>query len=106
MDVLMTVTYVNTCLEMNSQSEFIETTRPNGLYLLSCAIKSAWEKCHARRIWVCTCTSDHPNALGNYQPCGLKICHKDSFTEQYWPGIAVLSTIRVRANGRDATGRS
>lgn len=170
MDLLMTMAYVNTYLEMNSPSEFIETTCSNGLevkeaeikefrlnrylyclvgepwgwteklslsdeqwkeyaeadnlrtwvacyrgsiagyfelqtdpdfnveiaffglapgfigkgfgaYLLSCAIKSAWEKCHARRVWVYTCTSDHPNALGNYQSCGLKIYHKESFTE-------------------------
>lgn len=48
-----------------------------GRYLLSCAIKFAWEKCNAKRVWVYTCTTDHPNALNNYQACGLKIYHKE-----------------------------
>lgn len=46
-----------------------------GGYLLSCAIKSAWQDCNAKRVWVHTCTHDHPNALKNYQSCGLKIYH-------------------------------
>lgn len=46
-----------------------------GRYLLSCAIKYAWSQCSAIRIWVHTCTLDHPNALKNYQSCGLKIYH-------------------------------
>jgi GNAT superfamily N-acetyltransferase len=44
-----------------------------GGYLLSCAIKYAWQKCNAKRVWVYTCSSDHPNALKNYQACGFKI---------------------------------
>lgn len=44
-----------------------------GGYLLSYAIKSAWQTCGAKRVWVHTCTLDHPNALKNYQSSGLKI---------------------------------
>lgn len=44
-----------------------------GGYLLSSAIQSAWALCHAKRVWVHTCSLDHPNALYNYQSCGLKI---------------------------------
>jgi GNAT superfamily N-acetyltransferase len=46
-----------------------------GRYLLSCAIKYAWQDCNAKRVWVHTCTLDHPNALTNYQACGMKIYH-------------------------------
>lgn len=34
-----------------------------GGYLISHAIKSAWEKSSAKRVWVHTCLLDHPNAL-------------------------------------------
>lgn len=49
-----------------------------GGYLLSCAVKFAWEKCNARRVWVHTCTFDHPNALPNYQSCGFKIYREET----------------------------
>ena len=49
-----------------------------GAHLLSSAITFAWEKCNARRIWVHTCTLDHPNALSNYQSRGLKIYHEET----------------------------
>lgn len=43
-----------------------------GGYLLSCAISSAWEW-GAKRVWVHTCSLDHPNALRNYLARGMKI---------------------------------
>ncbi len=43
-----------------------------GGFLLSQAIKSAWEL-GATKVWVHTCTQDHPNALKNYQARGMKI---------------------------------
>jgi GNAT superfamily N-acetyltransferase len=49
-----------------------------GGYLLSKAIKSAWEECNAKRVWVHTCSLDHPNALNNYQSCGFKIYRQES----------------------------
>ncbi|MDA7746417.1 GNAT family N-acetyltransferase [Psychromonas sp.] len=42
-----------------------------GGYLLSYAIRQAWEVCHAKRVWVHTCSLDHPSALANYQARGL-----------------------------------
>jgi GNAT superfamily N-acetyltransferase len=48
-----------------------------GGYLLSCAIKFAWQECSAKRVWVHTCTLDHPNAINNYQSCGFKIYRID-----------------------------
>ena len=44
-----------------------------GGQLLSYAIQQAWETCHAKRVWVHTCSLDHPSALANYQARGLVI---------------------------------
>jgi len=41
--------------------------------LLSHAIQSAWKWSGTRRVWVHTCTLDHPNALSNYLARGLRI---------------------------------
>jgi GNAT superfamily N-acetyltransferase len=49
-----------------------------GGYLLSSAIKIAWEQCHAKRVWVHTCTLDHPNALRNYQSRGMRVYCEES----------------------------
>jgi len=43
-----------------------------GGYLLTHAITSAWAW-GARRVWVHTCTLDHPNALKNYLARGMKV---------------------------------
>ncbi len=48
-----------------------------GGFLLSKAIKSAWEM-GASRVWVHTCSLDHPNALRNYQARGMKIFKTES----------------------------
>jgi GNAT superfamily N-acetyltransferase len=42
-----------------------------GSYLLSRTIEQAWAMGPAR-VWVHTCTLDHPTALGNYQNRGFK----------------------------------
>ena len=42
-----------------------------GSYLLTRTIKQAWAM-GASRVWVHTCTLDHPTALGNYQNRGFK----------------------------------
>ena len=44
-----------------------------GGYLLSKAIRSAWEWPGTKRVWVHTCTLDHPSALQNYISRGLKM---------------------------------
>lgn len=52
-----------------------------GGYLLSHALQSAWSLPGTRRVWVHTCSLDHPNALNNYQARGMKIYDKKR-TEQ------------------------
>lgn len=44
-----------------------------GGYLLSEAIKFAWAWEGTNRVWVHTCTLDHPSALQNYQSRCMKI---------------------------------
>jgi len=39
---------------------------------LTAAVKKAWEM-GAARVWVHTCSLDHPNALNNYQARGFQI---------------------------------
>lgn len=48
--------------------------------LLSHAISSAWQWSGTERVWVHTCTFDHPSALMNYQARGLRI-YKQEETE-------------------------
>ncbi len=44
-----------------------------GGYLLSQAIKTAWDLEGTKRVWVHTCTLDHPSALKNYKARGMQI---------------------------------
>lgn len=44
-----------------------------GGYLLSFAIKQAWGIDGAKRVWLHTCSLDHPNALKNYEARGFKL---------------------------------
>lgn len=44
-----------------------------GGYLLSYAIQQAWTACAAKRVWVHTCSLDHPSALANYQARGMRL---------------------------------
>jgi GNAT superfamily N-acetyltransferase len=44
-----------------------------GGYLLSQAIKSAWKMKGTQRVWVHTCTLDHPGALKNYKARGMEV---------------------------------
>ena len=46
--------------------------RKMGGYLLSCAIYNSFYQ-GAKKVWVHTCTLDHPNALKNYLARGMKI---------------------------------
>lgn len=43
-----------------------------GGFLLSRAIEQAWSL-GAKRVWVHTCSLDHPSALGNYQARGFSL---------------------------------
>lgn len=44
-----------------------------GGYLLSRAIESAWAWKDTQRVWVHTCTLDHPSALQNYKSRGMEV---------------------------------
>ncbi len=44
-----------------------------GGYLLTHALQSAWAWDNTQRVWLHTCSLDHPNALRNYQSRGLKV---------------------------------
>ncbi|MBL7995079.1 GNAT family N-acetyltransferase [bacterium] len=44
----------------------------SGKRLLQWAINSAWER-NPKRLWLHTCSLDHPGALQLYQKCGFKI---------------------------------
>jgi GNAT superfamily N-acetyltransferase len=49
-----------------------------GGYLLSQAVKAAWAWSNPQRVWVHTCTLDHPNALKNYQARGFRLYHQET----------------------------
>ncbi len=40
---------------------------------LSEVIKQAWQLPNIKRLWLHTCTHDHPNALGNYLKRGFEV---------------------------------
>jgi GNAT superfamily N-acetyltransferase len=46
-----------------------------GPYLLDWAIEAAW-RYEPRRVWVHTCTLDHPKALSTYQRAGFVPCRQ------------------------------
>lgn len=43
-----------------------------GGYILSHAIATAWQWQGTKRVWVHTCSLDHPSALANYKARGLQ----------------------------------
>jgi GNAT superfamily N-acetyltransferase len=50
-----------------------------GKHLLSCAVRDAWAL-GASRVWVHTCTLDHPHALPNYQARGFSPYRTETYT--------------------------
>ncbi|MBW4624284.1 MAG: GNAT family N-acetyltransferase [Brasilonema octagenarum HA4186-MV1] len=56
------------------------TGRGLGKYLLTIAIEQAWKKA-THRIWVHTCTLDHPAALSNYLKRGFKPFEQETYIE-------------------------
>jgi GNAT superfamily N-acetyltransferase len=64
--------------------------------LLTAAITRAWDM-GAQRVWLHTCTLDHPQALANYLARGFRIFRVEEMTEelpdtplQPWPGAHVV----------------
>ena len=45
--------------------------------LLSHAIQSAWQWPGTERVWVHTCTLDHPAALANYKARGMQVYNEE-----------------------------
>jgi GNAT superfamily N-acetyltransferase len=41
--------------------------------VLSLAIREAWKIKGAQRVWLHTCSEDHPHALGNYEKRGFRL---------------------------------
>ena len=52
-----------------------------GGHLLTEAIRRGWDM-GATRVWVHTCTLDHPNALANYKARGLRIFREETHVHQ------------------------
>ena len=57
-----------------------------GGYALTLTIERAWAM-DARRVWVHTCSLDHPSALANYEARGLRV-HKQETKAQELPAQA------------------
>ena len=63
-----------------------------GGVLLSEAIARAWQ-IQQRRVWVHTCTLDHPRALANYLARGLEIYDRKTELQQIVPGSAMPDAV-------------
>lgn len=48
-----------------------------GAHLLSEAVERAWAM-GPRRVWVHTCSLDHPSALDNYRARGFRVFHEET----------------------------
>ena len=44
-----------------------------GSAMLSLAVAQAWSRTNTTRVWLHTCTEDHPHALANYQKRGFRL---------------------------------
>ncbi len=53
-----------------------------GGYLLSQAIEKAWSYPNVTRVWVHTCSLDHPHALDNYRARGFKLYKQELVKQQ------------------------
>jgi GNAT superfamily N-acetyltransferase len=51
-----------------------------GGHLLTFAIEEAW-RMEPKRVWVHTCTMDHPSALSNYKARGMRIYKEETFAK-------------------------
>ena len=51
-----------------------------GSHLLTCTVERAWGM-GARRVWVHTCTLDHPQALANYYARGFRLFKEEVHDE-------------------------
>jgi len=61
-----------------------------GKHLLSCAVRDAWTL-GATRVWVHTCTLDHPHALPNYLARGFAPYRTEEYTVKF-PRVKIAIT--------------
>ena len=52
-----------------------------GGHLLTVAVGEAWRTA-AKRVWLHTCTLDHPGALSNYQARGFRVFQKSTVSQE------------------------
>jgi GNAT superfamily N-acetyltransferase len=57
-----------------------------GKYLLTTAAKTAWDQ-RPRRVWLHTCTLDHPAALPNYLSRGFRPVREETYVVDAAPSI-------------------
>jgi GNAT superfamily N-acetyltransferase len=64
-----------------------------GGWLLHRAVEAAWDEPGTRRVWVHTCSLDHPAALANYQARGFEVVAVEVSAQELedqppgpWPG--------------------
>ena len=75
-----------------------------GAHLLTGAIEKAWGM-GAKRVWVHTCTLDHPSALANYQARGFRLYKQETESKDLgetpgpWPGARSAGSPVARAPG-------
>lgn len=55
-----------------------------GGHLLTAAVERAWEL-GSRRVWLHTCTLDHPTALAHYQARGFRIYRQETKSKELPP---------------------
>ena len=61
-----------------------EIGRGFGKHLLSCAVRDAWALA-PRRVWLHTCTLDHPNAIPNYKARGFAPYRTETYEVDFTP---------------------
>lgn len=69
-----------------------------GGYLLTHAVESAWSWEGAHRVWVHTCSLDHPGALANYEARGFRLYRSETGPEQP-SGSRVLGPGETESDG-------
>jgi ribosomal protein S18 acetylase RimI-like enzyme len=55
-----------------------------GAHLLTCAVERAWQR-GPRRVWLHTCTLDHPHALAGYQARGFYVYKQETAIKEEAP---------------------
>src|SRR5258708_18187879 len=57
-----------------------------GGHLLTVTVERAWER-GAKRVWLHTCTLDHPNALAHYQARGFRLYRQETQQDRDAPPV-------------------